>query len=200
MPYLGVQPTPYGSPESFEDIFPIPDGYVGIQTTFTMNRDVTSESDIIVWINGVAQTQGAYELSGVGRRIITLPEGLVQNDELRVLHLGFKAISINTGAPDDDSVTAQKLTINAVETSKINADAITADKIADGAVELSHLDPSIELGGPSLGNFSMIRTNPKELTENLVFTGNENGMSIGPITLAGAVSVTVTDGSTWTII
>jgi len=196
MPYLGTSPTPFASPETFEDVYAV----VTPTTIFTLNQDVTSKSDIIVSINGVIQHTPSYELSGVNNRTLTLDNNLIANDELRVLHLGFKAISINTGAPDDNSVSDQKLTVNAVSTTKIADDAVTGPKIADGAISSNHIDSSFTTAGPSIGTNSIIRTNAKTIDEDIVFTGNENGMTVGPITVSPNYSVQVVSGSTWTII
>jgi len=196
MPYLGTAPTPFASPETFEDIFPI----TTPQNVFTLSRDVVSETDIMISINGVVQHGASHILSGVNNRTLTLDANLEENDELRVLHYGFKAVSINTGAPDDDSVTTQKLSNNAVETLKIADDAVTGPKIDDGAISANHINSSLSLAGPSLGDESIIRTNKKNISQNIVFDGDENGMTVGPITIDPTYSVTVTAGSTWTII
>ena len=196
MPYLGTAPTPFASPETFEDIFPI----TTPQNVFTLSRDVVSETDIMISINGVVQHGASHILSGVNNRTLTLDANLEENDELRVLHYGFKAVSINTGAPDDDSVTTQKLSNNAVETLKIADDAVTGPKIDDGAISANHINSSLSLAGPSLGDDSIIRTNKKNISQNIVFDGDENGMTVGPITIDPTYSVTVTAGSTWTII
>jgi hypothetical protein len=55
-------------------------------------------------------------------------------------------------------------------------------------------------GGPSLGTDSVIRTNSKVIATSITFAGTENGMTIGPISLNSGVVVTVTSGSTWTVI
>ena len=55
-------------------------------------------------------------------------------------------------------------------------------------------------GGSSLGTDSIIRTNLKTIDENITFAGNENGSTVGPITISSGYTVTVTSGSTWTII
>ena len=61
--------------------------------------------------------------------------------------------------------------------------------------------PIAGAGGPSLGVDSVIRTNAKTITASITFAGTENGMSAGPVSISGAgVSVTVTSGSTWTIV
>ena len=196
MPYLGTAPTPFASPETFEDIFPI----TTPQNVFTLSRDVVSETDIMISINGVVQHGASHILSGVNNRTLTLDANLEENDELRVLHYGFKAVSINTGAPDDNSVTTQKISNSAVETLQIADDAVTGPKIDDGAISANHINASLSLAGPSLGLDSIIRTNKKNISQNIVFVGDENGMTVGPITIDPTYYVTVTDGSTWTII
>jgi hypothetical protein len=59
---------------------------------------------------------------------------------------------------------------------------------------------TITSGGLSLGTDSIIRTNLKTIDENITFVGNENGSTVGPITISDGYTVTVTSGSTWTII
>jgi len=196
MPYLGTAPTPFASPETFEDIFPI----VTPQSVFTLSKDVTSETDILISINGVIQHGPAHILSGVNNRTLTLDENLEPEDELRVLHLGFKAVSINTGAPDDNSVTTQKISNSAVETLQIADDAVTGPKIDDGAISANHINSSLSLAGPSHGSNSIIRTNAKNISENIIFDEDTNGMTVGPITIDPTYYVTVSSGSTWTII
>lgn len=196
MPYLGTAPTPFASPETIEDIFPI----VTPQNVFTLSRDVTSETDILISINGVIQHGASHILSGVNNRTLTLDDNLEIGDELRVLHYGFKAVSINTGAPDDLSVTTQKISNNAVETLQIADDAVTGPKIDDGAISANHINASLSLAGPSHGQNSIIRTNATHITETITFDPDTNGMTVGPITIDPTYSVTVVDGSTWTII
>ena len=55
-------------------------------------------------------------------------------------------------------------------------------------------------GGPSLGTNHVIRTNAKTIAENITFAGTENGMTAGPVTINSGYTVTVTSGSTWTIV
>ena len=196
MPYLGTAPTPFASPETFEDIFPI----VTPQSVFTLSKDVTSETDILISINGVVQHGASHILSGVNNRTLTLDENLEIDDELRVLHYGFKAVSINTGAPDDNSVTTQKISNSAVETLQIADDAVTGPKIDDGAISANHINASLSLAGPSHGQNSIIRTNATHITETITFDPDTNGMTVGPITIDPTYSVTVVEGSTWTII
>ena len=55
-------------------------------------------------------------------------------------------------------------------------------------------------GGPSLGTDSVIRTNAKTISENITFAGDENGSTVGPVSVANTYTVVVSNGSTWTII
>jgi len=54
-------------------------------------------------------------------------------------------------------------------------------------------------GGPSLGTNSVIRVNAKVIDENITFN-NQNGSSVGPITVAANRVITIDSGSTWVII
>jgi len=99
-----------------------------------------------------------------------------------------------------NAITVSELQNNAVTTVKIIDDAVTTAKIADDAVTNAKIHDDVVLGGPSLGTSSIIRTNAKTISENITFAGNENGMTVGPITVANNYSVIVTNGSTWTIV
>ena len=110
----------------------------------------------------------------------------------------------------DGTVVAAEIASNAVTTVKIIDDAVTTAKIADAnittaliaddAVTAAKIADAVALGGPSLGTNSIIRTNAKTISENITFAGTENGMTVGPITVANNYSVIVTNGSTWTIV
>ena len=108
--------------------------------------------------------------------------------------------SVDTEQLVDSAVTTSKLVDASVTTSKILDDAVTTAKIPDSAITAAKIDPSVSLGGPSLGTNSVIRTNAKVIAEDITFAGNENGMSIGPITINSGNTVLVASGSTWVIL
>jgi len=92
--------------------------------------------------------------------------------------------------------------VNAYEsvgTSDLEDNAVTTAKITDGSVTAAKINSSVALGGPSLGTNSVIRTNAKVIAENITFS-NQNGMTIGPITINSGYTVTVDSGSTWVIL
>ena len=92
--------------------------------------------------------------------------------------------------------------VNAFEsvgTSDLEDNAVTTAKILDGSVTAAKINSAVALGGPSLGTNSVIRTNAKVIAENITFS-NQNGMTIGPITVNSGYTVTVDSGSTWVIL
>jgi hypothetical protein len=98
--------------------------------------------------------------------------------------------AINAAKIADGTVVAAEIADNAITTAKLLNDAVTAAKIHD----------DVELGGPSLGTSSVIRTNANSISENITFNANTNGMSVGTITIASGSTVTVASGTTWIIL
>ena len=83
----------------------------------------------------------------------------------------------------------------------VNAfESVGTSDLEDGSVTAAKINSSVALGGPSLGTNSVIRTNAKVINENITFTGAENGMTIGPITVNAGKVVTVASGSTWVVL
>ncbi len=107
---------------------------------------------------------------------------------------------IERDAIADSAINAAKIADGTVVAAEIASNAITTVKIADDAVTAAKIADAVALGGPSLGTNSIIRTNAKTISENITFAGTENGMTVGPITVANNYSVIVTNGSTWTIV
>ena len=99
-------------------------------------------------------------------------------------------------------------------TSGVNLTALNATNLGSGTVPTARLGSGTAssstvlkgdntwgtAGGPSLGTNAIIRTNAKTIAENITFAGTENGMTAGPVTINSGYTVTVTSGSTWTIV
>ena len=202
MAYIGKSPTETGQLTS-EDTFTATAG----QTVFTLTADVGRKSDIIISINGVVQAGTAYGVSGTGGRTLTFTAGVTLNDVVRILHIGYKPATITVA---DNAVTGAKIAMGSDAAGDIlyynGTDYIRLAKgtasqhlaINSGATAPEWV--TAVGGGPSLGTLSVIRTNAKTISENITFAGTENGMSAGPITIADSYTVTVANGSTWTIV
>ena len=142
-------------------------------STYTLSQSPSTTGAIEVSVQGVLQAVSAYTVDGT---TLTLA-GVATDDIIFVRHLGETLL-----------------------VPVIADDTVTTAKLVDGAVTAVKIDSAVSLGGPSLGTNSVIRTNAKTISENITFAGTENGMTIGPITVANTYSVTVTSGSTWTIV
>ena len=97
-------------------------------------------------------------------------------------------------------IKASNITDGTIVAAEIADDGITTAKIADDAVTAAKIADAVELGGPSLGTSSVIRTNANTISENITFASNTNGISAGPISIASGNFVAVTSGTTWSII
>ena len=97
-------------------------------------------------------------------------------------------------------IKASNITDGTIVAAEIADDGITTAKIADDAVTAAKIADAVELGGPSLGTSSVIRTNANTISENITFSANTNGISAGTITIASGSTVTVASGTTWIIV
>ena len=75
---------------------------------------------------------------------------------------------------------------------------ITTNEILDNTMTASDINSAVELGGPSLGTSSVIRTNAQTISENITIPSTSNGMTIGPVTIADTYTVTV--NGVWVIL
>ena len=118
----------------------------------------------------------------------------------------------------DGVITPADLSANAVTTAKIAGDAVDGTKIADDSIDSEHyanasidtahvadgaitaakIDSAVELGGPSLGASSIIRTNALTISENITIPATSSGASFGPISVADGYTVSV--AGYWSII
>ena len=88
-------------------------------------------------------------------------------------------------------IKASNITDGTIVAAEIADDGITTAKIADDAVTAAKIHDAVELGGPSLGTSSVIRTNANTISENITFASNTNGLSAGHISIASGNLVAV---------
>lgn len=167
--------------------------------SYVLLYDTTTDS-VVISLDGVVQVNGTdFNITGTA---LVFTSTVATGIQINVIYTG---LTIAVGVPADNTITNAKLANNAVDSAELVA----------GSVDLVHLSatgtPSASLalkgdyswgtaGGPSLGTNAIIRTNGKTIAENITFAGTENGMTVGPITINSGYTVTVTSGSTWTIV
>ena len=167
----------------------VPSGALFTDTTYTHPSNHA--------ISVVTGLQSALDAKVDDSQVLTnVPSGALFTDTNTVYtHPANHAISVISGL---QAALDAKLDDSQVGT--------TANKLValDGTAKLPAVDGSqltgLVGGGPSLGTSSVIRTNAKVINENITFTGNENGSSVGPITVAAGRVITVASGSTWVVL
>ena len=80
----------------------------------------------------------------------------------------------------------------------ISGNGITTNEILNDTILAADINSAVELGGPSLGAASVIRTNAQTISEDITIPSTSNGMSAGPITIADTKTVTV--NGNWSIV
>jgi hypothetical protein len=100
-----------------------------------------------------------------------------------------------------NDIDAAKLTTGTLPIDRISDGAISTQKIADGSVTATKIDPLAKIGGATgAGTDRTFYENDQSVNTDYTITTNKNAMSAGPITVANGVTVTVPNGSTWTIV
>ena len=80
----------------------------------------------------------------------------------------------------------------------ISGNGITTNEILNDTILAADINSAVELGGPSLGTSSVIRTNAQTICEDITIPSSSNGMSAGPITIADGNTVTV--NGNWSVV
>ena len=142
-------------------------------STYTLSSAPSNLNSIEVVVGGLTQTSQAYSFSGT---TLTLA-GVTTGTKIIVRQHGEKLL---------------------LQTPATNT--VTTATIATGAVTAAKIDSAVELGGPSLGTSSVIRTNANTIGENITFLANTNGLSAGTVTINSGFTVTIADGTEWVIL
>lgn len=78
---------------------------------------------------------------------------------------------------------------------------VTTTMLADGVVTEAKIDPNAKIRGATGGGTDRVfYENDQTVNTNYTINTNKNAMSAGPITVANGITVTVPNGSTWTIV
>ena len=109
----------------------------GSATAFTLSQTAASENNLIVFIEGVFQTQSAYSLSGT---TLTFSAAPANGREIIVYSTqALAAGTVVTAAIVDANITTAKIAADAVTGAKIADNAIDSEHYTDGSIDLAHM-------------------------------------------------------------
>jgi hypothetical protein len=166
--YIGVTPEA-GFTTGLLDRFTSTTG-----TTVTLTHEISSENDIIVFVNFVKQDSTNYSVGGSGNKTLTLGGTLVSSDVVEVHYLN---IVNQTSAPSAGSVSTATINDLAVTGAKLNTDVISAQTelatapdstdellVSDAGV-LKRVDVSL-VGGANTPAFSARMSSAQSISNN----------------------------------
>jgi len=114
-------------------------------TTVTLTHDISSENDIVVFVNFVKQDSTTYSVGGTGNKTLTLGGTLVSSDIVEVHYLNIVGQTVNPSA-------------NSVGSSQLTADSITGQtaetSIADDDTIIIHDTSASALRKMTKANFT----------------------------------------------
>ena len=163
----------------------------------------TSTSGVVISLDGVVQ-RNSVDFNIVGTALTftsTVGTGIIIN-------VVFTGLTLSFPTPSDNSVSGSKIAMGSdAQGDVLYYNGTDYARLAKGtagqALVMNSGATAPEwgsAGGPNLGTDAVTRTNAKTIAENITFAGTENGMSAGPITINSSYTVTVTSGSTWTVV
>ena len=170
--------------------------------TYTLNYDTTTNG-VVVSLDGVVQKNGTdFNVTGTS---LVFTSTVSSPIAIQVIYTG---LTLTFPTPADNSVTGAKIAMGSDAQGDIlyynGTDYVRLAKGTAGQALVVNSGATApewgSAGGPNLGTDAVIRTNAKTIAENITFAGTENGMSAGPITINSGYTVTVTSGSTWTVV
>ena len=145
MGYIGVTPEA-GFTTGLLDRFTSTTG-----TTVTLTHEISSENDIIVFVNFVKQDSTNYSVGGSGNKTLTLGGTLVSSDVVEVHYLN---IVNQTSAPSAGSVGSSQITADVItgQTALAVAPDSTDELLISDAGSLKRIDVSL-VGGKNTPAF-----------------------------------------------
>ena len=126
-------------------------------TTVTLTHDISSENDIVVFVNFVKQDSTTYSVGGTGNKTLTLGGTLVSSDIVEVHYLNIVGQTVN---PSANSVGSSQLTADVItgQTALAVAPDSTDELLISDGGTLKRIDVSL-IGGDNTPAFEGYSTN-----------------------------------------
>jgi hypothetical protein len=209
MSYLGNTPTTQNF-VSGTDYF----SGDGLTSVFTLSRIPASINDIQVFVNNVAQKPiESYTLSGTTLTFTSIPSGGTQN-----IYVRYLSVTTQQVVPSPGSVNVASIDVTGTGTGAVRVPVGTTIQRPGGVTGMIRYNTTTtqfegnngtawsSIGGAALGGINgstpnyIFFENDTTVTANYTITAGKNAMSAGPVTIADNITVTVPNGSVWTIV
>jgi len=172
-------------------------GNASTATVWAAGRNLSLTGDVTATLSAVNGSANVSAAATIANDAVTTAKILNAN----VTTAKIADANVTTVKIADANVTAAKIANDAVTTAKILNANVTTAKIADGAVTAAKIDPAAKINGAQGGGSDRVfYENDQTVTTDYTITTNKNAMSAGPITVNNGVTVTVPNGSSWTIV
>ena len=132
-------------------------------TTVTLTHDISSENDIVVFVNFVKQDSTTYSVGGTGNKTLTLGGTLVSSDIVEVHYLNIVGQTVN---PSANSVGSSQLTADVItgQTELASGVASTDELLISDAGTLKRVDVSL-IGGNNTPSFYATLTSDQTIND-----------------------------------
>ena len=184
----------------------VPNVFQNATSTIPLSQLDADFTSLVNSINDLANANNfAIDIGTANAVVLNFPSGITTTTLTTGLSLEFQSANDNTGA------TTLLLQVNGsnISTAKniVNEDgsALTGAELRDnGIYSVIYNGTSWVLAGGGGGGGAeaggVIYENNTTVNANYTITSGKNGMSVGPITIASGVSVTIPTGSRWVIL
>jgi len=139
-------------------------------TTVTLTHDISSENDIVVFVNFVKQDSTTYSVGGTGNKTLTLGGTLVSSDIVEVHYLNIVGQTVNPSANSVGSSqsTADSITGQTAETSIATDDTVLIHDTSAGALrKMTRANFVSGVGGDNTPAFSARVGSNQSLSDNI---------------------------------
>ena len=145
-------------------------------TTVTLTHDISSENDIVVFVNFVKQDSTTYSVGGTGNKTLTLGGTLVSSDIVEVHYLNIVGQTVN---PSANSVGSSQITADVItgQTELASGVASTDELLISDAGTLKRVDVSL-VGGNNTPAFAVTRTSNQSASSANALTKYQGNVEI----------------------
>jgi hypothetical protein len=184
----------------------VPNVFQNATSTIPLSQLDADFTSLVNSINDLANANNfAIDIGTANAVVLNFPSGITTTTLTTGLSLEFQSANDNTGA----ATLLLQVNGSNIGTAKniVNEDgsALTGAELrANGIYSVIYNGTSWVLAGGGGGGGAeaggVIYENNTTINANYTITSGKNGMSVGPITIASGVSVTIPTGSRWVIL